>query len=606
MKKYDTAAALTIVLTGFIMAHGLNAFGGDKPDAPADKAIPAGKIEFKDMRVFTLENPIIGIPVLPRDNLVPAAVFQSETGPTDDERTSELRVIAARGEYESASLVIRPLKDVSGLILEADDFRKEDGENIIPADEIDIRAVKCWHQAGAAWTGISGSRTISKLTPELLLKNDALVRVDEAGTNDYIVLQFPGEKKEVCITDPDAKISADPGEFPVRDAKLLMPLDLKAGINKQYWITIRVPEAAPAGFYTARVTIKSAAGPLGEIALKLRVLPFSLPLPKTWHDPARDFVSSLYYRGQLSDSYPDGAVSSEWKSEEQLRAELRDMRAHNVFNPACYQKIRALGTYLRIRNELGMAGLPLYWIWGVSIDNPQDAAGLERIRKNVRLGRSIAALYGISDVYFYGIDEAKDEKLLSQRPAWKAVHEAGGKMFVAGYKGHFEKVGDLLDLLVMAFKPLKDEAKKWHSAGHQIFCYANPQSGPENPELFRRNFGLYLWKTEYDGACTYAYQGEAGPHIWNDFDKKTRAHIFSYPTIDGVIPTLAFEGYREGIDDIRYGTLLRSLISKNKGWFGQKAKIAKAAENYLETLDTRRDLGVIRLEIIEYILKLAD
>jgi hypothetical protein len=127
---------------------------------------------------------------------------------------------------------------------------------------------------------------------------------------------------------------------------------------------------------------------------------------------------------------------------------------------------------------------------------------------------------GIRETYIYGIDEAKDEKLLSQRKAWEAVHQAGGKVFVAGYTEHCEKVGDLLDVLVHAGVPSAEEARKWHSVGHKILSYANPQAGVEDPELYRRNYGLLLWKAEYDGAMTYAYQHCDG-NIYNDFDHST-------------------------------------------------------------------------------------
>lgn len=610
MKNIVKFMALMAGLACLTTVNVWNVFGETLPVVPIDKKIPAGKIEFKDIHVFTLENPIIGIQILPHDNLVPAGISGSM-------ETNELRVIAAKGEYESASVVIHALKDISGLILETGDFQKENGGQIIPRDEIDVRAVKCWYQAGEAWTGsLVASKTIRKLTPELLLKNDGLVRVDENEEKNYMTLQFPEGKKEIWISDPaNAKsytVIYRPEEFPVCDGKLLQPLDLKAGANKQYWLTVRVPEDAGAGVYTTQIKVKSGKDELGKIALRLRVLPFSLPLPKTWYDSGKDFISSIYYHGVLNDSYPDGSVSSEYKSEEQLRAELRDMLAHNIFNPNCYQSFQGLGTYLKIRNELGIKGLPLYWLGG-GIQNPQNEAGLEEVRKTVRQARAIAATYGIKNVYFYGIDEATGEKLVSQRKTWEAVHQAGGKMFVAGYTGNFEKVGDLLDLQVHAETPIRDEARKWHSVGHQIFCYSNPQCGPENPELFRRNYGLLLWKAEYDGAATYAYQHSFG-NIWNDFDSDPaqfirdrliyRDHLFSHPTVDGVIPTLAIEGYREGIDDIRYGTLLRSLILENKGRRGTKSEIAKSAENYLETLDTKRDPGVIRLEIIDYILKL--
>jgi len=565
---------------------------------------PAEKAEFRNIQVFTLENPVIGVPILPHDKLVPANI-------PGIAMTNELRITAAKGEYESAGIVIHALKDVHGLLVEAGDFIKEGGGQIIPSDEIDVRAVKCWFQADQAWhgIGINPSNSTAKLVPELLLKNDRLVRVDKAGTNNYLRLQFPEGEKEIWISNP-AKTNSDvilrPGEFPVRDSKKLLPLDLPAGLNKQYWLTIRVPRDAAEGNYTSLITIKNRDGELDRVLLRLRVLPFSLPSPRTWYDNKNVFISSLYYTGKLSDDWPDGSISSVYKSETQLRAELRDMLAHNVFNPLCAQDFPGLGTYLKIRNEQGMRGRPLFWIGQEPMDKVRDDAGLQWLRKMAQRLRETAATYGIKEVYLYGIDEAENEKLLNQQKAWETAHQAGAKIFVAGYTGSYEKVGSVLDLQVQAHEPLLEEARKWHSAGHKICSYFNPQAGPENPEIFRRNYGLLLWKAEYDGAMTFAYQCGNG-NIYNDFDhKQYRDLVFSYPTLDGVIPTLAIEGYREGIDDIRYATLLRSLIVKNQGWWQAKNKLAESAGKYLETLDVNGNLAEIRQEMIKYILKLME
>lgn len=115
----------------------------------------------------------------------------------------------------------------------------------------------------------------------------------------------------------------------------------------------------------------------------------------------------------------------------------------------------------------------------------------------------VARSFGFSNVYFYGRDEARGEALRAQRDDWQRIREAGGRVFVAGYRGqNFPIVGDLQDLLVCYGEPTKEEAALWHSVGHKIFCYANPQSGIEEPETYRRNFGLLLAASNYDGGMT--------------------------------------------------------------------------------------------------------
>ncbi|MDD2707722.1 MAG: hypothetical protein PHV34_06900 [Verrucomicrobiae bacterium] len=565
--------------------------------------IPAGKVEFKDVRALTLSNPILGVPILPHDIL-------AATG-EENPAKSGLRVVAAKGEYESVSVVIQALKNLENLVLEAGDLKKSEKGTVISSEEIDVRVVKRWYQSGEAWTGIKPSK-VRTLTPELLLKNDALVRVDEREEKNHLTLQFPEGRKEVLSSDPTevkSMVIRKAEEFPFRDSRQLQPIAMKAGENKQYWLTLHVPKNAVAGTYEGRIKMKSGGEELGSIALELRVLPFSLPLPKCWHQPGQDFVSSIFYRARLGSesggqSYPQGSVSSENKSEDQFRAELKDMLAHNIFNPNCYQKAGGLEAYLKIRNEMGMGGQPLFWL--ASAARMKGETDVKKLQERVRQDVALAGRHGVKEVYFYGIDEAKDDKLRAQREDWEAVHQAGGKVFATGVKRNFESVGGVLDVQVQYGVPCAESVKKWHGAGHKIYCYANPQTGPENPEVFRRNYGLLLWKAEYDGAMTYAYQHSFGD-IYNDFDHaKYRDHVFSYPTADGVIPTLAIEGYREGIDDIRYGTLLKALILENKGKDGTKAERAKEAEKYLETLDLKRDLGAVRQELIDWILKLLD
>lgn len=246
-----------------------------------------------------------------------------------------------------------------------------------------------------------------------------------------------------------------------------------------------------------------------------------------------------------------------------------------------------------------MGGKPLYilnWCPEAVYASSDPVA----IKQTIEFAKS----YGIPEVYFYGQDEAAGEALTAQRPAWEATRKAGGKTFVAGTT-NFGSMGDIQDLLVSQGRPSSNKAAKWHSIGHKIWCYANPQGGVENPEIYRRNFGLLLWTTNYDGAATFSYQANAS-NAWNDFDDPVqRDFMMAYPTVNGVIDTIQWEGYREGMDDIRYATTLKLEIEKAKKSADTKIKKeALSAEKWLSELDVNRDLDTIRLEIINYILKL--
>jgi len=267
----------------------------------------------------------------------------------------------------------------------------------------------------------------------------------------------------------------------------------------------------------------------------------------------------------------------------------------------------------RIRKEIGIESEPLFFGGqGYNLtrtgnkDMSTDEETIETIRWHAREVLAITDEHGIEDVYVYGIDEAKGEQLLRQRAIWDIIHREGLRIFVAGYVGAAARMGDILDMHICGFGVFPEEAAIMHSHGNKIMSYANPQSGPENPELFRRNFGLLLWKANFDGAATYKYNTSFG-HPWNDFDHpRYRDHNFTYQTVDGVINTIAWEGYREGVDDIRYGTTLQLEIRRARdSGDPERRDIAISAERYLQELDaSRSDLSLNRLEMTNFILKL--
>ncbi|MFH0796362.1 MAG: hypothetical protein V2A65_04810 [Candidatus Omnitrophota bacterium] len=565
-------------------------------------------------------SPIDGTKVLPFDPFMPGEI------------SNEIKIVATPGEYEPASFVLYYKDDLNVLTLKASDLKGTQGT--IPSSSIDLKVVKCWYQTGIGWNSGEFVGGTKALVPELLLNDDTLVKVDIEKEENYLKLIFPEGEKYIWISNPNEVrepwLTVE--KFPVKDSPVLLPANIPARTNKQFWVTVNVPEDAKGGVYTGSINLSSEGKTLGTITLKLRVLPFKLASPKTCYDPHRDFISSIYYASRLSFSsdypynYPKGTISGIWKSKEQLKSELKNMLAHGVTSPTVHQSYKNpdysefLGEYLDIWNEVGMGKQALYFI-GADIGSflgcdftglkkgfpipPEKLAAL-KIRVKEVLG--FCKSYGIPEVYFYGQDEAKDEQVTAERPAWEAIREAGGKIFVAGYRpgimgtkqGNFELVGDILDVFVSACEPVKEEADKWHSVNHRIWCYANPQAGPENPALFRKNFGFLLWKANYDGAATWAYIN--GP--WNDFTTNGKEYSFAYSTVNGVIDTIAWEGYREAIDDIRYGTTLKLLIEKAKK-SGPKTGIARKAEEYLENLDVEhKNPDLIRLEIIDYILKL--
>ncbi len=515
--------------------------------------------------------------------------FLLDTVPPPSKAGLPLKVTACPGEYQPASFTVRALKDVKGLELTITDLKSSDGVHTIPSTAVDPYVMKCWYQGGR----VIQFRNERLLTPELLLKDDSLVRVDLDKKENYLkTSDAEGNVSYVLISGKD---SSDLENVLPRDAVKLQPVDIPAGTLKQFWLTIRLPDDAESAEYHGAVRLSIADEEIHQIPLRVRVLPFKL-------EPSI-LTYSIYYRGKLRTD-GTGSITSEWKSPIQYEAEMRDMKAHGVLYPTVYQGYNPglLTQMFQLRDKAGLPKGPLYTL-GMGTGSPRKPEQLEALKGGVQKWIEIASDHGHSPVYVYGIDEARGERLKAQQNAWEVVKEAGGKVFVACYKGTFEAMGDRLGLAVFAGRPEREEAKKYHRVGSQVFCYANPQVGVEEPETYRRNFGLLLWKAGYDGAMDYAYQHSFG-HIWNDFDHgHYRDHVFAYPTADGVIDTIEWEGFREGVDDVRYvSTLLKAIEEARRSYNPDAA----AAESWLEQLDPAGDLSKVRAEMVSWILKLRN
>jgi hypothetical protein len=123
--------------------------------------------------------------------------------------------------------------------------------------------------------------------------------------------------------------------------------------------------------------------------------------------------------------------------------------------------------------------------------------------------------------------------------------------------------------------------------------------------------GLLIWQNDYDGPMTWLYY--SGFPVRNDKRAETttyyKQHNMVYPSANGVIDTVQWEGYREGVDDVRYLATLEKLISEKINSSVPEARAAAVkARDYLNRLKDAdlgmRDLDAVRLEIIQHILNL--
>ena len=377
-----------------------------------------------------------------------------------------VRVRGCPGEYEPVTFAVTYVSpgyelsseggSLAELLVEPTDAKC--GDHVLPASAIDIRHVKCWWQAGVPIADL----THPSLTPELLLKDPAFVAVDD-------------ENRKNVVRDSDAPW----------DAKTLQPISLPSGTTHQFWVTVHIPEDIPPGEYEGSLRLTADNAPPFLMPISIEVLPFRLEKPLLRY--------AIYYRGVLTDEAKPN-IHGTGRTPQRYLAEMRNLKAHGITHPTCYEPFgENLDRAIQLRRQAGIDVDPFYSL-GFRIGEVETEEELKQLAERVRAARAHLAKHGIRELYVYGKDERVGDGLVAQRPVFEAVRAAGAKVYIACYAGAFELVGDLVDHANHSGPPNAEEAKKWHSAGHEVFNYGNPQSGVPLPAVYRRNYGLALWR----------------------------------------------------------------------------------------------------------------
>ncbi|QJD82017.1 hypothetical protein [Cohnella herbarum] len=583
---------------------------------------------------------VYGAPALSPEKRLP------NTLPTDGAISDQIRVVSAQGEYEASSFVMAPLTDSNSVTFAVYDLQGSAGT--IPSDAVDLRVVNTWYQGGTAWQSYFFDDSKDVLIPELLLHDENLVRTNHQTKRNSVRVNKPSGPQYVDVSgSPPAAFSSYTSQF--EDSPVMLPIELKAGESKQMWITTKVPSGTPEGVYTGAIAIMADGVPAGQLTLKIRVLPFELPSPKTYYDLDKDFYTMLYHNVRLKDAL-DSNGNNVALAETRLLNSYRNLVEHNVVNLPTNASVNLNNPsvflrQLELMQEAGMDLNPLFGAGPLFPSNedyskftlylqaknayeanptPANQAIMDQRyavyqqtlipAKNYvqQAFNLVSQALGHTNIYFDAWDEAEWNRLLWQQEMWKFVKDdVGAKVFATGHETHFN-LETTEDFLNWFGDPTREKADAWHALGDDkiITNYAHPHSGPENPDLMRQRHGMWLYKANYDAVYNYIWYFES-PQVsaWSDYvDATYRSFGFVYPTQTDVIDTLAWEGFREGLDDIRYATKLKQLAAdaQASGDAGRIA-IANRALNWLETMDERAvKSDLIRLEMVSHIMKLID
>jgi hypothetical protein len=408
----------------------------------------------------------------------------------------------------------------------------------IPAEALALFVVKQWTQAGL---GLYRSEPVQ--VGELLLKEDTVPLKDgyKRRWKKWSDLFNP----VYTYQPPAVRLTGD------------ACTTLKAGESKQIFIRLTLPDDSPSGTYHGVITV-TAGEAIYSLKLAVRVYPFTL-LPARqelflWYKgtlgPLRSpqfHVPESLFQAQLQDIYNHGfrsvALGETYPRKAQRAIEIAETVgfAHNVvFQWPFPRKMKTL-TFKQVTPAVYVSD---------EIDAQEDEAEIQAHIQHVQKARKQSLLTMCSVLSAPFAQRLLDDKDIGYAPDIMSFY-----------------LPSTLDYFSLHANFTGTRRKK-------VLYYWMIHM--EKPNLNRVLCGVYLWKSRADGIAPYCYQHlPKHPYSpYNDFDlweprmsvneegQPLRDHLAVYPAKEGVIPTLQWEGAREGITDLRYLTTLDHWLSE--------------------------------------------
>ena len=500
-----------------------------------------------------------------------------------NEPPATLYLRGCRGERLNAAFYISACGEAKKLMVKVDQPQWD--------KHCDLRWVTRWWQAGR----VSFESGRPQFVDELLLHNGNLVE-----SNPF----------EVKNTYPEVPL----------DAETLQPLDITCvptpgiliGTEQGVMLTLIVPADKESGEYDFKLRVSAEGEKPVTVPVHLTVYPFDLPKPSV------DY--SMYYRARFSkDPEADSQnVNPEFRTDEQMLADLKNMVAHGCANPRAYIGGSEISRLLELRKQAGCDNTHLFLsvTCGPRVFKDDfDRSTFEQLKIHfeevARQALAQAEGYDVGTIYGYGKDEAKAATLHKQFPLWEGLRNGGVKISSA-LSGMSEK--DLLtikeflpDVIMRAGTwPTQKTTEILNARGIRTYVYGHP--GPsENPEGFRRTMGILLHNRPWiAGSMEYAlmHVWTGNEHPWDDFfggshpPSQYRSLMLVYPTSKGVVDTLQWEGFSEGVNDGRYLQLLKSLKSG-------RTDVKKFLQRVLDEEDTI-DMYEMRYQAASLIIQIQE
>jgi hypothetical protein len=299
---------------------------------------------------------------------------------------------------------------------------------------------------------------------------------------------------------------------------------------RQYWITVSVPPGAKPGVWKGRLRLSD------EKSVRHTELPVELEVMNLDLRPVEGYYS-IYYPNQ-----PVNKEQPTFVAPERFAAELADQVRHGLNSTTLYGGFETLPAAARA----GMKRAPCLMSW------PESNA-----REQVRRAKEL----GFDGLLYYGVDEPRTPEQVQRCLKESARRQKLGVPMMAAINSRDaqEALRDAVSHPVYNIKvfdsPGNEQVKYARSRGFQPVSYW--AVSPAFPLYYRLMSGLYNTACGYLGSAPWAYQDFPDDRLYT-----TPAHAMAYPDAAGLpIPTLRWEAFRDGIDDVRYLQALDRAIA---------------------------------------------
>jgi len=348
-------------------------------------------------------------------------------------------------------------------------------------------------------------------------------------------------------------------------------INIPPGVTREFWMTLHAPADAAPGTYTGKLTMTAENAPSLDLPIEVRILPFKL-------DELKERVTGVYFK------YPPTPK----QDVEKLLADIRDHGVRAVtmsFQPA----VKVRDDKLEIdfsRSDEFVSLLKKYGITGPMPFHPPRPKG--KYVECVRAMLDHARQKGWPEVLFYPVDEPgnsqkrRDEclkllQLIKQVPGAVTYVTCNGKV-----EDYVPKIDPWMD--VRCYQMLSYTRKQQEDTlakGDRLYFYYGPIG--DDAKRARLVNGFFFWRTGATALYYWHHQYVCGsPNT--DFDSRARDWCAVYPGPSGPLSTVAWEGVREGIDDLRYIELLKKTMSESKD-ADAVAEAKRALEGIKQAID---------------------